>query len=358
MESEEGQDSVGVNGVDTGNDVRPSLDDETPTAVPLESTEVPREEAGVEEKEAGNDEEEEDKGRKRRREEEEEEEEERGGKRRKEDQEGDVSSEDEPKGETETQVAVREEDTEKFKDRPSLSAAAREKEDRLNANFAIYGTYTDEKLEEIVPRTADGVLTSIGAIMHKDETCSACVFHQSAKGCYNGLRCKFCHMEHPKKKRTRGRQRKQQAELKDGDRNGEEGDRNAKNGGKAPKTGDGTGGARRGKRKPSDGACDDVKVDHKDLDEHGNSRPSWLQDDADFFNTCGYTGCHTGHASTCPPGLGYGRLAADAACLGGWHMAHYGYMPMVPLYHPWCQLPVQSPSPSVTALPPSSDHCR
>jgi len=76
-------------------------------------------------------------------------------------------------------------------------AKAREERNALVHSYnALYAHMSDEELEKVLPKTLEGKATSIGAMLHSSLKCAVCIFHNSPKGCYNGLRCKFCHAEH------------------------------------------------------------------------------------------------------------------------------------------------------------------
>eukprot|EP00927_Polykrikos_kofoidii_P073379 TRINITY_DN69421_c0_g1_i1.p1 TRINITY_DN69421_c0_g1~~TRINITY_DN69421_c0_g1_i1.p1 ORF type:complete len:294 (+),score=51.21 TRINITY_DN69421_c0_g1_i1:227-1108(+) len=125
----------------------------------------------------------------------------------------------------------------------------KEKEERLQANYEFYAHMPEQQLEKLVPKREDGSVTSIGAILHELDSCAPCGFFRTPKGCINGIRCKFCHADHPKKKKVRTSKRK-----------ADEASLNAPNDAKRT-------------RRQSPGA--------QRLDESGNSRPCWLQDDDD-----------------------------------------------------------------------------
>jgi len=63
---------------------------------------------------------------------------------------------------------------------------------------------SEDELLRLVPRDANGALLSIGSVGHEEGTCKPCVFaFNENKPCGNGLRCSFCHYQHPPKKRVR-----------------------------------------------------------------------------------------------------------------------------------------------------------
>mmetsp|Transcript_79081 Transcript_79081/g.219739 ORF Transcript_79081/g.219739 Transcript_79081/m.219739 type:complete len:338 (-) Transcript_79081:60-1073(-) len=181
------------------------------------------------------------------------------------------------------------------KPRPPKSPSKVERDDRLEANFALYEKLSNEELEKIVPKLPTGGTTSIGAILHPSGGCAACIFFRSNKGCYNGIRCKFCHGDHPKPPR-RKKAARQQADGEDGEaavaanaggdaapgdgaqrrkkrRRGEGG-----GGGAGASAGGGEGGGATETHKNEEVGDSDSML----LDEAGNSRPCWLHDDASY----------------------------------------------------------------------------
>jgi len=63
---------------------------------------------------------------------------------------------------------------------------------------------SEEELLRIVPRDEAGNPLSLGSVGHEEGTCKPCVFaYNENKRCGNGLRCAFCHYQHPPKKRVR-----------------------------------------------------------------------------------------------------------------------------------------------------------
>eukprot|EP00927_Polykrikos_kofoidii_P013758 TRINITY_DN15976_c0_g1_i1.p1 TRINITY_DN15976_c0_g1~~TRINITY_DN15976_c0_g1_i1.p1 ORF type:complete len:342 (+),score=72.43 TRINITY_DN15976_c0_g1_i1:61-1026(+) len=167
------------------------------------------------------------------------------------------------------------------KPRPPKSAEKVERDERLAANFALHEKLTNEELQKQLPKTVDGSVTSIGAMLHAGSQCAVCIFHHSPKGCYNGIRCKFCHHDHEKpQRRRRGK--------KEGGEGGEAtADGQRSEGGRArPRKR-----RRRSNVNAADGVSDLAVKEPTDsnaelgsaeipvLDEVGNSRPSWLLDD-------------------------------------------------------------------------------
>mmetsp|Transcript_49982 Transcript_49982/g.96513 ORF Transcript_49982/g.96513 Transcript_49982/m.96513 type:complete len:314 (-) Transcript_49982:102-1043(-) len=170
----------------------------------------------------------------------------------------------------------------KAKSKGGPEAKAREERTALvHSNNALYAHMSDEELEKVLPRTSDGKTTSIGAMLHGSSQCAVCIFHNSPKGCYNGLRCKFCHAEHENAARPKRRRKADKAGENVGDEVG----------GDATPTGEG-GGRKRNRRRANrrrrqrqegldcssdDGSCDEDGDSWPLLDERGNSRPSWLR---------------------------------------------------------------------------------
>ncbi|CAE8655647.1 unnamed protein product, partial [Polarella glacialis] len=157
------------------------------------------------------------------------------------------------------------------------SADAIARDERLAANFAAYESLADEELEEVCPKKPDGTATSIGAMLHASGECSICIFHYSPKGCYNNLRCRFCHDEHEKPSRAKNKKKPE----------GEGG--NAAEDGAAG----GDGAKQKRKRNPGEDEGDEeplAKSANKahgrpsksiagvPLDAHGNSFPSWVRE--------------------------------------------------------------------------------
>jgi len=63
---------------------------------------------------------------------------------------------------------------------------------------------SEDELMRLVPRDEQGKMLSIGSVGHEEGTCKPCVFaYNENKPCGNGLRCSFCHYQHPPKKRVR-----------------------------------------------------------------------------------------------------------------------------------------------------------
>eukprot|EP00959_Pyramimonas_sp_CCMP1952_P264960 5540536-Pyramimonas_sp.AAC.1 len=57
---------------------------------------------------------------------------------------------------------------------------------------------SDEQLMELVPRSVDGAVMSLGSMGHEVGTCNApCVYAQTPSvRCPSGLRCNYCHFPH------------------------------------------------------------------------------------------------------------------------------------------------------------------
>lgn len=65
---------------------------------------------------------------------------------------------------------------------------------------------TDEEVLRLygdtIPRTEDGLLTSVGSRLHDDDAeegerkCRPCMFNRSKRGCKAGLQCGYCHFPH------------------------------------------------------------------------------------------------------------------------------------------------------------------
>mmetsp|Transcript_8730 Transcript_8730/g.27066 ORF Transcript_8730/g.27066 Transcript_8730/m.27066 type:complete len:351 (+) Transcript_8730:92-1144(+) len=123
--------------------------------------------------------------------------------------------------------------------------ASQTRDQRLFENAMRYKDLSNDELEAVVPRREDGTLTSIGTFLHASKQCTRCIYFDSVQGCPNGLRCKFCHGDHPAKEPGRGHKRALEDEREAGP------------------------GASR------------LKAPRVVCDKHGNSRPSWLQDDED-----------------------------------------------------------------------------
>lgn len=157
------------------------------------------------------------------------------------------------------------------------SDGARQREEARSANFALYEHLSNENLEKLLPRRPDGTCTSIGAMLHASEKCAACsFFHYSMKGCNNGMRCKFCHGDHPKRQRTRNR-RRHAAATDDGSRR--------QNAATVAEDGEMRRTKQRTEKEESKVEAETAimvakPADEPALDEAGNSRPSWLRDDS------------------------------------------------------------------------------
>lgn len=147
------------------------------------------------------------------------------------------------------------------------SAAAIEKEQIVNANYAKHKDLSDEELAAVLPKREDGSLTSIGAILHADGNCSACsFFHFSKKGCNSGIRCRFCHGPHEKKEKKRKQRGRKKA--RDGDVKAEAADSDSEE--DAPRK---DLSLRKSAQLHWDGSLGAW------LDRKGNSRPRWLEDE-------------------------------------------------------------------------------
>lgn len=84
------------------------------------------------------------------------------------------------------------------------SAAAGNAEEVEDGIEALLKQESLESLLQRVPLDSQGIPTSIGSILHNEGTCKACVFaHNDRKACQNGVQCKFCHFNHPPKRRLR-----------------------------------------------------------------------------------------------------------------------------------------------------------
>eukprot|EP00747_Dinoflagellata_sp_TGD_P169244 gnl/TRDRNA2_/TRDRNA2_197734_c0_seq1.p1 gnl/TRDRNA2_/TRDRNA2_197734_c0~~gnl/TRDRNA2_/TRDRNA2_197734_c0_seq1.p1 ORF type:complete len:291 (-),score=54.66 gnl/TRDRNA2_/TRDRNA2_197734_c0_seq1:44-850(-) len=157
------------------------------------------------------------------------------------------------------------------KDRGPKSEEALLREKILADNWEQYEKLSDEELEKVIPKDPEDKLTSIGGILHSSEKCAPCSFyHSSTKGCNNGIRCKFCHMPHPKRVRQRKRTRRRgKKEKADGD------DKDSEDSGKEPASKKArTARTDHDRRSPENG--------HNRLDERGSSIPCWLQDDSSY----------------------------------------------------------------------------
>lgn len=123
------------------------------------------------------------------------------------------------------------------------SSASQTRDERLFANALRWKDVPDAELELKVPRLEDGSPSSIGTFLHESKQCIRCIYVFTRQGCPNGIRCKFCHANHPVRQESRGQKR--QAE-----------DREASS-----------------ERSPKQR----IVV----CNEFGNSRPSWLQEEDD-----------------------------------------------------------------------------
>merc|ERR1712224_408281 len=64
---------------------------------------------------------------------------------------------------------------------------------------AIMSATTTEDLQamiHVIPKLADGSLTSVGSIKHAERDCRPCGFAFTKLGCHNGMLCTFCHIPH------------------------------------------------------------------------------------------------------------------------------------------------------------------
>lgn len=223
----------------------------------------------------------------------------------------------------------------------SKGPEAKARDERVLSNNALYAHMSDEELEKLLPRTSEGKTTSIGAMLHSSSQCAVCIFHHSPKGCYNGLRCKFCHAEHQHPVRPKRRRKSDKATDNVGDE--VDGDANA------TPTGDGGSARKRVRRRANrrrkknqeglDCSSEDGSRDEDDdswplLDERGNSRPSWLRGEP-LAASWPYGPLHPPMMyggpppplGLPPPGLppmqhcgGYG--SSCPACNGGCHAGH------------------------------------
>eukprot|EP00929_Paragymnodinium_shiwhaense_P120698 TRINITY_DN92720_c0_g1_i1.p1 TRINITY_DN92720_c0_g1~~TRINITY_DN92720_c0_g1_i1.p1 ORF type:complete len:332 (-),score=58.31 TRINITY_DN92720_c0_g1_i1:34-1029(-) len=125
-----------------------------------------------------------------------------------------------------------------------------ERDERLEANYKKYEPKSDEELRDILPKRENGTDGSIGSMLHASGLCSPCGFIRAAKGCSNALRCKYCHADHAKKRKARGRKRK-------ADRAGSSDREEA----------------------PPRRYRENERPREVRLDARGNSRPSWFRDD-------------------------------------------------------------------------------
>jgi len=209
------------------------------------------------------------------------------------------------------------------------SAEALERAERLQANLSKYEGLSDQELERTLPKKVDGGVTSIGAMLHASETCQACsFFHYSMKGCHSGIRCKFCHAEHPKKEKKRNRQRKRPGGVAKEE--------------SVPKS------ARTDHDRSAHGDCAvyDPAFPGVRLDHNGNSRPSWLQDE-DVQPSTNY-----GRPAFTHPGS-YGPYGPPPCGAYGAGYGPYGHTAMLPGGHPYGAAPHQQPWGSPWGSPPA-----
>lgn len=221
----------------------------------------------------------------------------------------------------------------KAQPRPLKSADKMARDARLEANSALYAHLSDEELKKVVPQQADGNFTSIGGILHAAGECAVCIFHHSPKGCYNSIRCKFCHGDHEKPQRKRRKRSVGREEGEDGERaknaNGGAGDAVTRKG-------------RLQKRRRKEGAGRDAADDGiKDvqLDAAGNSMPCWLRHDVDrgrayapIYDRWSVTAAHPAHHN--PWGFGAPQTSGPAPV--------HTSVP-TPVQHPWGGYPPPSP---------------
>merc|ERR1712226_875434 len=67
----------------------------------------------------------------------------------------------------------------------------------LKENSQKYAHLDDAELERLLPRRPDGAVSSVGSLLHASGKCSRCVVFDTPAGCASGMRCPFCHMDHP-----------------------------------------------------------------------------------------------------------------------------------------------------------------
>mmetsp|Transcript_38865 Transcript_38865/g.61415 ORF Transcript_38865/g.61415 Transcript_38865/m.61415 type:complete len:425 (-) Transcript_38865:135-1409(-) len=109
----------------------------------------------------------------------------------------------------------------------------------LKENAKQYSHMDDATLIALLPKRPDGSASSIGSMLHAEGKSTRCVAFDSPEGCATGIRCIFCHLDHP---RPPAQQQK-----------------------------------RRNNGADSDGPNKRARL--AIADESGNSRPNWLQDD-------------------------------------------------------------------------------
>lgn len=182
------------------------------------------------------------------------------------------------------------------------SAEAKERDERLATNQAKYAQLSTEEIEKVVPRLPGGGLTSVGAFLHDEGLCSVCIFHHREKGCYNGVRCKFCHGDHPPPERKRRRRLGTCPEEAPQGPAGGSAEAQPKSGRAAPRrkrrrkaklanAGQASGQASEDDDRAPDGKArrmeygsawvgDGAGGEELVLNEQGNSRPCWLRDAA------------------------------------------------------------------------------
>jgi len=186
-------------------------------------------------------------------------------------------------------------------------------------NYEKHEMLSDEELQNIVPKDLHGKITSIGAILHASEKCAACsFFHFSKQGCKLGIRCKYCHAEHTKRRRPQRRAKKRKV---DGD--GKEAQDDAEKIGEVNAKPEAS-------TKPLKKKGGEVPLSGINLDEFGSSRPSWMTD-----GERPYGRQHVGNYGSMTSAPHYGQFATASPpvhCLSlvqpGWpqqqpNMSHY-----------------------------------
>lgn len=152
----------------------------------------------------------------------------------------------------------------KAKAAANKSPEAIERDERLDSNLKKYEHLSEEELKEILPKKSDGGFTSIGAMLHESGLCATCIFHHSPKGCYNAMKCRFCHHDHTKPSRAKSRKKKKgEGEGEAPEEGGKQKKTKAREGG-----GDADFAKRRRNGTPAPGT--------PELDEIGNSKPCWI----------------------------------------------------------------------------------
>eukprot|EP00929_Paragymnodinium_shiwhaense_P003252 TRINITY_DN103691_c0_g1_i1.p1 TRINITY_DN103691_c0_g1~~TRINITY_DN103691_c0_g1_i1.p1 ORF type:complete len:231 (-),score=33.08 TRINITY_DN103691_c0_g1_i1:76-768(-) len=180
----------------------------------------------------------------------------------------------------------------------SKSADSAERDALMQEVYDKHIGMTDEELTPLIP-VFDGKLSSIGAMLHAQDKCKACVHSLMAKGCVNGIRCKFCHGPHDLQLIKQQRKEKRLAK-RDALRAAGKAEPNKR------RKGRGGGGGRGRDRSRSRSDSDSEPI----LDALGNSRPSWLR--SERSSHCGYP---------------YGPPPMPAYPAHGWPAAHPGHAP-------------------------------